>query len=435
MSTFSSRIRFRLFQLLEKGVSWLKHQPPEAFSHRVPEQQAGPSASKEFCLWVFASTIGEVHAIQSFLVALLAQQKFSRLVILTDHPHYADAFLKAFPGAAIVDHGVTGKVELLMDRYPPKLFLLAEIPCLLADAPCRFAYRIVHHLKKHKIPVAIVNGWLYGEEPSCRMDAIESSWFQKDYLRAIDMFLVQTEDIQNSLLQSGVEPSKLFVTGNIKFDALKTDTSDQAVPEGLVPLLAAVSESSRPCIVAGCITNISEQEYVLDAFLAVLEVFPSALLLLAPRHPENQGRMRRLSELLEQRHLTYQLRSEFSAGDTVSTSVMVLDTMGELRHLYAASTVSFVGLNHNVLEPLALGKPVLVGSGWEPAYPSYPVYQETKRLGIIQESDNPGHLGKLLIHALKNKPSLSAEKNRHALESLCGATQADLKHIRALIKD
>lgn len=56
-------------------------------------------------------------------------------------------------------------------------------------------------------------------------------------------------------------------------------------------------------------------------------------------------------------------------GDTVGagTQVLVGDTMGELLFLYALADIAFVGGSlvpnggHNLLEPAALGKPVLSG--------------------------------------------------------------------------
>jgi 3-deoxy-D-manno-octulosonic-acid transferase len=49
--------------------------------------------------------------------------------------------------------------------------------------------------------------------------------------------------------------------------------------------------------------------------------------------------------------------------------------VGELKDFYGVATLAYVGPNHNVLEPLAFDKPVFVLPGWDPSYPSYPVYR------------------------------------------------------------
>ena len=112
---------------------------------------------------------------------------------------------------------------------------------------------------------------------------------------------------------------------------------------------------------------------MLNAFDVVLRQLPSALLILAPRHPEVKDRMTKLRTMLAERRLQYAFRSEM--GDVPipgALNCLVLDTMGELKDFYAAGTIAYVGLNHNVLEPIAYGKPVVVTPGWEPVYPKLP---------------------------------------------------------------
>jgi 3-deoxy-D-manno-octulosonic-acid transferase len=114
---------------------------------------------------------------------------------------------------------------------------------------------------------------------------------------------------------------------------------------------------------------------VLDAFSLLLERHPTALLVIAPRHPELAERMAKLHEFLTDRHIQYCSRralGDDSVGDAVSC--LVLDTIGELRDFYAAATIAHVGVNHNALEPLSFDKPVTVIPGWLASYASYPVY-------------------------------------------------------------
>ena len=87
------------------------------------------------------------------------------------------------------------------------------------------------------------------------------------------------------------------------------------------------------------------------------------LLILVPRHPE---RFREVGKLIEQREFQCVHRTaEEIPGD--ATEVFLVDTMGELPLFYAASDVAFVGGSlvpiggHNMLEPAALGLPVVSG--------------------------------------------------------------------------
>jgi 3-deoxy-D-manno-octulosonic-acid transferase len=110
-------------------------------------------------------------------------------------------------------------------------------------------------------------------------------------------------------------------------------------------------------------THEGEDDLVLDAYAHVLREIPQCLLVLVPRHPERFGAA---AALARRRGYATAMRSRppprFDGVD-----VFVGDTMGELTLFYAASDVAFVGGSlvpvggHNMLEPAALGLPVLFG--------------------------------------------------------------------------
>ncbi len=110
-------------------------------------------------------------------------------------------------------------------------------------------------------------------------------------------------------------------------------------------------------------THEGEDEAVLEAFGGVLEPFPDALLILVPRHPE---RFSRVASLARNAGLNTELRSQRQSCSPAA-QCFVIDAMGELVRYYAACDVAFVGGSlvpiggHNVLEPAALGRSVLVG--------------------------------------------------------------------------
>ena len=120
--------------------------------------------------------------------------------------------------------------------------------------------------------------------------------------------------------------------------------------------------AQRPVLVAGS-THEREEAVILDAFRGVLAAFPDALLVLVPRHPE---RFARAAQAARTGGLEVALHSA-GATSSAGAQCFVVDAMGELLRYYAAGDVAFVGGSlepvggHNVLEPAALGRPVLVG--------------------------------------------------------------------------
>ena len=110
-------------------------------------------------------------------------------------------------------------------------------------------------------------------------------------------------------------------------------------------------------------THEDEEAAILAAHRALLEQRPEALLLWAPRHPE---RSPAVVGAVERSGFKLRTRRQHDLPER-DTEVFVIDTMGELMAFYAAADVAFVGGSlqpiggHNLLEPAALGVPILVG--------------------------------------------------------------------------
>ena len=107
---------------------------------------------------------------------------------------------------------------------------------------------------------------------------------------------------------------------------------------------------------------------ILDAFQSARASMPSdVLLLIVPRHPQ---RFDEVAAMVEERGLSLQRRSALTAaGASVapSTAVVLGDSMGEMFAYYSACDLAFIGGSlqplggQNLIEPAALGKPIIVG--------------------------------------------------------------------------
>jgi 3-deoxy-D-manno-octulosonic-acid transferase len=154
----------------------------------------------------------------------------------------------------------------------------------------------------------------------------------------------------------GADPARTRVVGNLKFDMRLGETVAGNGRE-LRRYLGA-----RPVWTAGS-THEGEEELVLDAHTVIERAVRGTLLVLVPRHPQ---RFEGVAALLARRGLVFDRRGR---SDTVrpGAQVLLLDTMGELTDFYAASDTAFVGGSlvpvggHNLLEPAALGVPVITG--------------------------------------------------------------------------
>jgi 3-deoxy-D-manno-octulosonic-acid transferase len=182
-------------------------------------------------------------------------------------------------------------------------------------------------------------------------------------LADVDRFCMQSRESADRLIDLGADPSRVSVTGNLKFDSLKAAAvlaPDRGMPRAL--RFFRFSEN-RPVVIAGS-TMRGEELVVLRAFGRVRACAPRALLLLAPRHPERFDEVERLAR--DEGFRTVR-RSQLTIDEEPAAEVVVLDTVGELAQLYRLSTVAFVGGSlvptggHNILEPAVFGRPILFG--------------------------------------------------------------------------
>ena len=414
------RLKWRLFALLQRAAHWRAGEPADTIT---------PPPQPRTALWVFATTIGELNAIAAYVDALRRRCEGLQLVLISDRALYRQAYLTRYPDAVV--HICSGDPRAplrLAQHYPPQFLVLAEIPCQPADAPCRFSIGYLLSARAQGARLALVNAWFYDGVPSCRIDALEQRWFAADYLPLFDALGAQTEAVHARLLVSGAAPSSTGITGNLKFDALlaRPEPADLALRS---PLLADLLASTRPILVAGCVTSFEEQALLLDAFVRLRQARPDALLVLAPRHPELSDRMKRLREFLDQRGLSQQHRSMLALQRVdARTACLVLDTVGELRDFYAAADLAHVGVNHNALEPLSFNKPVTVIPGWLPDFGSYSIYLLLMERACLYQLSSAEALAQQWLRCLSDGEWRAREMARiaAALHDLGGATERNL---------
>ena len=164
---------------------------------------------------------------------------------------------------------------------------------------------------------------------------------------------------------------------------------------------------------------------MLDVHEELLKRHSDLLLVLVPRHPERFAGVR---ELVEKRGLDVVSRTEDRpAGDA---AVFLCDTMGEVPLFYATSDVAFVAGSlvpiggHNLLEPAALGVPVVTGPH---NFNAQDIADLLIDLGGCRRVSGPSDLADV-VSELLNEPDEAArlgrtgqlvlEENRGALERL-----------------
>ena len=190
--------------------------------------------------------------------------------------------------------------------------------------------------------------------------------FFRHVLAGVDRCCAQSEESGRRLIDLGAPPTRVTVTGNLKFDTLPQP--DSRVPWVRDGVLRAFRIAEGRTVVMAASTHPGEERPVFEAFTRIRRRDPTALLVVAPRHPERCGEV---TALAAGYGLETVRRSELPVDGAPRAAVVVLDTVGELATLFKIASVVFLGGSlvpaggHNVLEPAAWGKPVVFGPHME----------------------------------------------------------------------
>ncbi len=401
----------KLIRLLPEPVRWAGYMLLHRLLHRntATITTTAPTQTERY-IWIFCSTIGELNACKQLIAHYCAQAK---VLLLTDRDIYLESYQQQFPTAAVAVAALDfRRTKSLISQYPPKLAIVCEIPLLLHDAPCRLSYGVLRLLKQRQVRVCLVNGWLYGYQPACKQDRIEKYLFEQDYLNCFDVMSVQTEQIKQCLVAQGATPERVVVSGNMKYDNLDASLTLNEPTQAMLNVLC----QQQQLFVAGCVTDVWEYELVIKAVASAKQSMPALKLVIAPRHPEKPEQLSALEQLLQQHQLVYQYRSQVTAQSLQLKDVLIVDSFGELKAFYAAAYACYVGINHNILEPLSLGKPVAVLGNWEPSYPSYPVFSIACSKQLVSELSDAADLATFLVASATDAGN--TDKTRQVIEQL-----------------
>lgn len=177
------------------------------------------------------------------------------------------------------------------------------------------------------------------------------AFFYGAMFKMLDRVLAQSDGDREKLLALGA--SKVEVLGNCKFDqALEGLTADPAAVRKSLKIPAG-----RKVVVVGSTRGEDEESLVIAALKEV--GLHDLMVIHAPRHLERVGA---LAVAVEEAFGRACRRSAGESGD-----YLILDTYGELADVYSVADLVIVGGGfgeyggQNILQPLALGKPVLHG--------------------------------------------------------------------------
>lgn len=372
-------------------------------------------------IWVHAVSVGEVQAAAALIAALRAHAPGLELTLTCATPSGRARARAVLPDLEVrfAPYDLPGCVGRCFDRLQPRLLLVVETelwPNLL-----RAAWR-------RGVPTLIASARL--SQRTTRFYA-RLPGLLRATLAANVWVGAQSAADGMRFATLGVQQARLRVVGNLKFDRTMPAEIAQHGAQA-----RARYAPNRPVWTAGS-THAGEEAVVLAAHRLLCATQPHALLVLAPRHP---ARFDAAAAAIAAQGFRCQRRSRGAQdpGGGLEYEVLLLDTLGELPEFYAAADLAFVGGSlvpvggHNLLEPVALGLPVLAG----PALFSAPeVAQALASAGALRIVQDAAGLAAALAELLASpaERARAAAAGREVIAAHRGAAQQLLGLIDPLL--
>jgi 3-deoxy-D-manno-octulosonic-acid transferase len=379
-------------------------------------------------IWVHAASVGEVFCSVPLLRRIKKEFPNCKIVLTTMTSTGNEAAKTQLSEADQVlffpiDHPLV--LRRVLKNIQPTLLLIAETelwPNLLRTCG------------RKGIPIILFNGRI--SKKSFRGYLFFRFLF-KECLRCVSLFLMQTSEDQDRIIQIGAPSEKTRVMGNLKFDQALPPVTQEA---GAILAQCLGFRGKEPVLIAGS-THSGEEELLTRLSKELRKIAPDLVLILAPRHLD---RLEEVEQTLRKESLLWIRRTVLSVGQDRSTQerrpeVILLDTIGELMSLYRLATLVFIGGSlvpvggHNPLEPLFFKKCVLFGPFM------FHFSEISRRLveegGAIQANgieELASHMRRLLRNERERKEI--GERGYQFIRKHQGATERMFEQIRPFLK-
>ncbi len=351
---------FLTFVALVAGSPWFAWQAVRhkkyvgTFGQRLGYLPPSVNVDREPSIWLHAVSVGEVLAARPLVAELKTRYPRLKLFLSTTTVTGQRLARERVPQADAVFYfpfDVPWVVRRTLDLLQPRLFVMMETeiwPHLLRECRAR------------GVRTLLANGRISARSyPRYRL----ARGFFARVLADVDRCCMQTEESARRIIDIGAAPERVVVTGSLKFDSLGQAASGM-LPRGEDRVLRFFRLPDSRLVLVAASTLRGEEGPVLQAFHRLRTAYPGALLIIAPRHPE---RFKEAEQLARDEGFRVVRRSDLPIDAEPRADVVILDSIGELARLFQVATLVFVGGSlvdaggHNILEPAAFGKPIVVG--------------------------------------------------------------------------
>ncbi|MER3427926.1 MAG: 3-deoxy-D-manno-octulosonic acid transferase [Pyrinomonas sp.] len=313
-----------------------------------------PLRTRRPVIWIHCVSVGETQAAQPLIRALREEYPDHEIAVSTVTATGQDTARALFAGQ------VSRIFYFPLDLpFAVRRALRAIAPHIVLIMETELWPRFLRECHFMGVPTALVNGRLSARS-FARYQLVR--WFFRRVVGNLSRAVMQTEADAQRIEALGLAAERVCVAGNIKFDVEPGTNIAQTARE-----LAARFSLRDDLLIVAASTHRPEEGIVIEAFKRARRRYNARRprLLIAPRHPE---RFEEVADMLARSGLAWTRRTRPPSAEDGRADAILLDTIGELRAVYELASLVFVGGSiapaggHNVLEPAAVGCPIIIGA-------------------------------------------------------------------------
>jgi 3-deoxy-D-manno-octulosonic-acid transferase len=384
-------------------------------------------------VWLHAVSVGEFLAAKPLLDQLKRELPGYRVLVSTTTltgQRLAQSELNQFDGTFYFPFDWRFAVGRSLDWVKPSIVIILETelwPNFLRE--CR----------KRGVITILANGRISSR--SFRRYRIVRSFISR-VIGDLSLMIMQSDADAERARELGAPLGRVCVCGNLKYDqagvggrGLGASKEPETTDSGKEIDRQFTLSSSSHLIVAGS-TAPGEEALLLAALSEIRRRagLEDARLLVAPRHPE---RFDEVARLIAKSGFKFARRSQDADGS--QAEVILLDTIGELASVYRFAAVVFVGGSlvprggHNIIEPAAFAKPIVVGKHTENFRQMVSDFAEAG--AVVQTDSTVDQLTYELVRLLTDRQRANAigERALNILLANRGASECTIAAIKEVL--
>ncbi len=387
-------------------------------------------------IWIHAVSLGEVNA-TSKLVNTIEQQRPDVDIVFstTTDTGYARAVqLYGRDRVFRFPLDISTVISKALNRIHPTIIVLVEL---------ELWYNFVCMSAQRDIPVLVVNGRLT-ERSAKRLSLLGP--IARSMFRNLSWVSAQDQSIASRFIELGTSADKVEITSSLKWD---TATISDNV-EGADKLAQTLDiKKNKPLWVCGS-TGHDEEPLLLTAYHRVIERMPNdpPQLIIVPRKPERFDEVARLIEqagfVCKRRSLhpdgakPFEKQASGSNKTSSQTTVILGDTMGELRKFYSLADVVFVGRSlvpmggSDPIEVAALAKPIIVGPHMDNFRLPVQMLKDADAIRRVESEQQLADEVQKMLHDLQPMKDLGARARQVVIKNQGATLRTAEKIIRTL---